>query len=196
MSAVERIGRQPGENGPGERPCDDVTRVVDPGVHTRVGDGAARPCRGIEATGSTRPTPVAKAKAVAEWPEGNEVETGILVCRANGNLIGDAVRSPAAPQGLQDEVDDGSRYPNRHQTAPSRPPASPPADRRQGSRSREPELGVIGGAGEPGHRCVECGSRRPRDRGVDGKVDSLGFTKPRASSVGFCGGRVQVLVIL
>src|SRR4051794_41940054 len=38
----------------------------------------------MAAGGRTSPTPVAKANAEAEWPEGNEVEDGIRTCRATG----------------------------------------------------------------------------------------------------------------
>jgi hypothetical protein len=47
---------------------------------------AATACSGSHATGSSSPTAVAKAKAEAEWPEGNDVEPGILTARPAGTL--------------------------------------------------------------------------------------------------------------
>jgi hypothetical protein len=47
---------------------------------------AARAWSGSQARGSSSPTAVAKAKAEAEWPEGNDVEPGILTLRPVGTL--------------------------------------------------------------------------------------------------------------
>ena len=85
---------------------------MHPGVDARVGhergERAERDPRGGDAVA----TPVANAKADAEWPDGNEVERGIATWRATGT--GDvAVRSPAAAERLQDDVHDRRREPAR-----------------------------------------------------------------------------------
>ena len=84
LTTVDRVCRDPSQDGPGQGADEDVAGVVDPGVDARVGDQRGEALQRDRATGSTWPTPVAKAKAAAECPEGNEVETGILVCRASG----------------------------------------------------------------------------------------------------------------
>jgi hypothetical protein len=47
---------------------------------------AATACSDSHARGSSSPTAVAKAKAEAEWPEGNDVEPGILTLRPAGTF--------------------------------------------------------------------------------------------------------------
>jgi hypothetical protein len=46
---------------------------------------AARKVRAIPGTGAALATPVANAKADAEWPDGNERVRGILTRRATGS---------------------------------------------------------------------------------------------------------------
>jgi len=65
---------------------------------------AARACSGSQARGSSSPTAVAKAKAEAECPEGNDVEPGILTVRPAGRFTparsGRSRRSSPLPTGL------------------------------------------------------------------------------------------------
>jgi hypothetical protein len=54
---------------------------------------------GTLAAGHAAPTPVAKANADAEWPDGHDVERGIATWRASGTSGPDAVRPAAVASG-------------------------------------------------------------------------------------------------
>lgn len=75
--AFERARCEVGERGADQRARDDVAREVDSVCTREYATPAASPRSGIAAGGSTSPTPVANAKAAAEWPEGKDVEDGI-----------------------------------------------------------------------------------------------------------------------
>ena len=198
MPAVQSRCRQPGEDCPCKRPGDDVTGVVDPGVDARVSDEHREALQGYRGSRQHTADP-------AREGEGGRRVTRRKRCRdrhpclpRQGNLIGGTIWAPPAPEGLQDEVHDGSCHANRGQTASSRATTTLSSGRGHDRGCRDPKARVVGGLREPGHRSVESRSRRSRDCGVDGKVDSLGVTKPRESTrcVGVCGGRAQVPVIL
>jgi hypothetical protein len=197
VSAVERIRSQLGENCPGKRPGDDVAGVVDAGVDARVGDERGKTMKGYRGRRGHSSDPARKGergRRVARWERGRDRHPRLS---RHWNLIGDAVWPSAAPEGLQAEVDDDSRYPDRRQTAQGRATASPPAGDRNDRRRANRQLGVIGSAGEAPHRGVESGGRCSRDRGVNCKINALGVAKPtRSRDVGFCGRRGQDQVIL
>ncbi len=198
MPAVQSRCRQPGQDCPGNRPGDDVTRVVDAGVDARVGDERGEALQGYRGSRQHAADPAREGEGGRRVARRERRRDRHPCLPRQGNLIGDAIWPPAAPEGLHDEVHDGSCHANRGQTAPSRATPTSSSGRRHDRRCRDPKARVVGGAREPGHRSVESRSRRPRDCGVEGKVDSLGVTKPRESTrcVGVCGGRAHAQVIL
>jgi hypothetical protein len=76
--ALDACSRELAHSHPGQRAPDHIERVVHAGVDAGVADQCReRVQRGL-VQASSRPAPVANAKAAAVWPEGNEPELGIL----------------------------------------------------------------------------------------------------------------------
>ena len=137
---------------------------------------AASACSGSQARGSSSPTAVAKAKAEAEWPEGNDVEPGILTLRPAGTF------SPAR----SGRARLSSPLPTRLAVAEASPmlatpshggPPRPARPEREHPGDGEPQLGVVGGRRQPTQDQVEARRRRGRDRPVDGLVDLVELPK-------------------
>ena len=79
---VEGVRRELREDGAEDRADHDVAGVVDSCVHAEVTTMPAAACSGTATTGKPLPTPVEKAKAAAEWPDGKDSEVGIRTWRA------------------------------------------------------------------------------------------------------------------
>ena len=77
-----------GDRDADERPGHDVRRVVHAGVHARVGDDGRERLQRHRLARRIRPIDVANAKALAAWPDGNDVDRGIRTCRASGTCSG------------------------------------------------------------------------------------------------------------
>jgi hypothetical protein len=76
-AAVERMRCELGERGSGQRAGDDVPGGWTPVWMREWAIRRASARSGIADGGSAWATPVAKANAAAEWPDGNEVEDGV-----------------------------------------------------------------------------------------------------------------------
>ena len=181
MSAVDHMRRKPSENGPGQRPGDNVARVVHPGVYARVRNECGETLQrnrgrrehvtdpGRESEGRSR---------VARRERGRDRHPRLA---REGTCLAARSGRRRPPSGLITRLTTAAVTPT--DPRPTRRRGGLAARRRGHDRRRcEPQAGVIGGAGEACHRPVERGSRRACDRCVHRHVDSLGVVKPRRQS--------------
>ena len=128
MSAVERIRCQPGENGPGKRPGDDVAGVVNAGVDARVGDERGKTLQGYRGRRRHSTDPACKGKCGRRVARGERSRDRHPRVSRHWNMVGDAVWPSAAPEGLQAEVDDHRCHPtDASPLSAARRPRRPPA---------------------------------------------------------------------
>ncbi len=110
------------------------------------------------AEGSPDPTPTANAAALAEWPDGREFDVGMR--RAASQRHRGAVRPRPLPHPLGELIGDQTGHRQRDDTATGAAARRRRPRRSQGGGDREPQLGVVGRAGQKGHRLVEQRARR------------------------------------
>jgi MOSC domain len=151
---------------------DDVARVMDAVVHTRVGDRG-----GQQAQRQGRPGQLVTDHG-GEGRGGGGVTGGERARGRHEHIPGprDArtgpVRTAATQHGLDEQVGDGGGQPDRHHSADRRA-ARTWAGERQRRGDPQPETGTVGGIGEAGETGIE-GRRRECGHGrVDRLVDAV-----------------------
>ena len=119
--------------------------------------------------GRSRLIAVANANADAEWPDGNEVESGIRTCRTPGTPAPARSGRARRPTGLMARFTSAEVAPMA--SVPRTAAAAGRAARHGHHRGEgQPDPGLVGGPGQPPQRLVQRRGRGGGDRVVHGPV--------------------------